>query len=83
MKTIAIFSVLASAALSLVAAEELKVEVTKAVECERKTEKGDLVSMHYRGTLADSGKQFDASMSCNELCTPTRTSTGQIPNQNF
>lgn len=81
MKTIAIFSVLASAALSLVAAEELKVEVTKAVECERKTEKGDLVSMHYRGTLADSGKQFDASMSYDELRPPTPPSIEQIPNQ--
>lgn len=70
MKTIAIFSILASAAIGLAAAEELKVEVTKAVECERKTEKGDQVSMHYRGTLADSGKQFDASMSYDKLSPP-------------
>lgn len=61
MRPFTLLSVIASAAISLVAAEELSVEVTKAVECTRKTEKGDTVSMHYRGTLADSGKQFDAS----------------------
>lgn len=53
------------AALATVAttilAEEVKIEVTKAVECERKSKKGDKISVHYRGTLQDGGKQFDAS----------------------
>lgn len=62
MKAALFLSVLASAAVGLVAAEDLKIDVTAVpIECERKTQKGDKVSMHYRGTLADNGKQFDAS----------------------
>lgn len=60
MKTAALVSVVAALAVGATAAD-LGVEVTHKVECERKTQKGDKVSMHYRGTLADSGKQFDAS----------------------
>jgi FK506-binding protein 2 len=49
------FLTLSIAALAaLVAAEEVKVEVTRAVECDRKSKKGDKISVHYRGT-------FDAS----------------------
>lgn len=61
MKATLFLSALASAAVSIVAAEDLKIDVTHAVECERKTKKGDTVSMHYRGTLLDTGKKFDAS----------------------
>ncbi|KAK8061830.1 hypothetical protein PG994_008196 [Apiospora phragmitis] len=43
------------------AAEELKIEVTQAVDCDRKTKKGDAVEMHYKGTLAANGNKFDAS----------------------
>lgn len=63
MKAALLLSVLASAVVSVVAAEELKVDVTLPVECERKTQKGDKVSMHYRGTLAKDGSKFDASTS--------------------
>lgn len=53
------------AALATVAttvfADEVKIEVTRAVECERKTQKGDKISVHYRGTLQADGSQFDAS----------------------
>lgn len=52
---------LAAAFAGLVAADELKIDVTHKVECTRKTQKGDAVSMHYRGTLQADGSQFDAS----------------------
>jgi FK506-binding protein 2 len=61
MKPILLITALASAAVSVLAAEELKIDVTFPVECERKTQNGDKVSMHYHGTLADTGKKFDAS----------------------
>lgn len=53
-------SLMASAAMGVLAADELKVDVTFPVECERKTQAGDKVSMHYRGTL-ENGNKFDAS----------------------
>lgn len=54
-------SLLASAAVGVLAsAEELKIDVTLPVECERKTQSGDKVSMHYKGTL-ENGNKFDAS----------------------
>lgn len=56
------FLTLSVAALATaVMAAEVKVEVTRAVECERKTQRGDKIEVHYRGTLQDGGKQFDAS----------------------
>ncbi|OAA56093.1 FK506-binding protein 2 precursor [Cordyceps fumosorosea ARSEF 2679] len=58
MKTAAVLSALVALAA---AAAELKIEVTHKVDCDRKTKKGDKVSMHYRGTLAADGSQFDAS----------------------
>ncbi|EGC48688.1 FK506-binding protein [Histoplasma capsulatum var. duboisii H88] len=39
----------------------LKIEKTHAVECNRRSAVGDVLSMHYRGTLASDGSQFDAS----------------------
>lgn len=51
-------------ALSLgtaVTAAELQIEKTHEVSCKRKTQNGDTVHMHYRGTLASDGTQFDAS----------------------
>jgi FK506-binding protein 2 len=57
-------AILASAATTVLAAD-VKVEVTRAVECERKSKKGDNISVHYRGNLqaedGSVGKQFDAS----------------------
>jgi len=53
--------VLASAALTVLAADEVQVDVTRAVKCERKSQKGDKISVHYRGTLASDGSEFDAS----------------------
>lgn len=55
-------AVLASAASTALAAdEELKIDVTRAVECDRKTQKGDKIEVHYRGTLQKDGSEFDAS----------------------
>jgi len=51
---------LATVATTVLAAE-VTIEVTREVECERKSKKGDKISVHYRGTLQDGGKQFDAS----------------------
>lgn len=48
-------------AATIATAADLQIDVTHAVECNRKTTNGDSVKMHYRGTLADTGKQFDAS----------------------
>lgn len=53
-------SLVASAAVGALAGE-LKIDVTQEVECDRKTKKGDTIEVHYRGTLASDGKQFDAS----------------------
>lgn len=39
----------------------VKIEVTTPVECQRKTQRGDKIEVHYRGTLASDGTQFDAS----------------------
>ncbi|KFH46485.1 hypothetical protein ACRE_027450 [Hapsidospora chrysogenum ATCC 11550] len=78
MKATLLLSVLASAAVSLVAAaEELDIKITQGVECERKTQKGDKVSMHYLGTLADGGKKFDASYDRNQPLT-FKLGSGQV-----
>lgn len=62
MKSTTILSALA-VAVNFVTAEELKIEVTHSTKCDRKTQKGDQVSMHYTGMLLDSGNKFDASVS--------------------
>lgn len=66
MKAAALVVALASACGSLVAAatEELKIDVTLPVDCDRKTKEGDKVSMHYKGTLQKTGEKFDASEQC-------------------
>jgi hypothetical protein len=46
--------------------------VTLPVVCERKTKNGDKIHMHYRGTLAADGSQFDASRSPSTLHRPLR-----------
>jgi len=54
------FSLLAAAAVGVLA-EELKIDVTLPVECERKTQAGDKIHVHYKGTLQSDGSKFDAS----------------------
>lgn len=59
-KILVTLSLLASAAVGVLAVDELKIDVTLPVECDRKTQSGDKVSMHYKGTL-ENGNKFDAS----------------------
>lgn len=55
---------LVAALLAVACAEKLKngleINVTKAVDCDEKTKGGDMVEMHYTGTLAN-GDVFDSS----------------------
>lgn len=73
-------SLLASATVGVLAAEELGIDVTVPVECDRKTRKGDKINVHYRGTLQSNGQQFDASKSPRHLvvtllCAPCNANT--------
>ncbi|RDW82499.1 peptidylprolyl isomerase-2 [Coleophoma cylindrospora] len=52
---------LVALASTAIAADSVTIDVTKEVECERKSQKGDKISVHYRGTLAADGSEFDAS----------------------
>lgn len=42
-------------------AAEVAIEYTHTNECSRKSQRGDTVQVHYRGTLESDGKEFDAS----------------------
>ncbi|KAG8949757.1 Peptidyl-prolyl cis-trans isomerase fpr2 [Tulasnella sp. 424] len=55
-------ALMASASEPKQAPEDLVIEKTHVPEkCQMRTRKGDQVVMHYRGSLFDTGKQFDAS----------------------
>ncbi|KAJ3227633.1 hypothetical protein HK099_001140 [Clydaea vesicula] len=41
---------------------ELLIEVLKKVDCDRKSEKGDVLSVDYTGTLFETGEKFDSSL---------------------
>lgn len=69
MQFLVTLSLLASAVGVFAAGDELKIDVTLPVECDRKTQTGDKVEMHYKGTL-ENGNKFDASTLI--LC-PTRS----------
>lgn len=61
MRLTLILALLATSAL----AEEVTIEVTNRVECTRKTQNGDAISVNYRGTLTD-GEEFDSSYKRNK-----------------
>ncbi|KAK4124235.1 hypothetical protein N657DRAFT_680259 [Parathielavia appendiculata] len=54
-------SLLASAAVGVAASDDLKIDVTLPVECDRRTQRGDTINVHYKGTLQTNGEKFDAS----------------------
>ncbi|RMZ77078.1 hypothetical protein DV737_g4542, partial [Chaetothyriales sp. CBS 132003] len=39
----------------------LEIDKLKVVECDRKSREGDKISVHYIGTLHETGREFDAS----------------------
>lgn len=43
------------------AAAEVTTEYTLTNTCSRKTQRGDSIEVHYRGTLASDGSVFDTS----------------------
>ncbi|KAI4181814.1 MAG: hypothetical protein LQ346_006691 [Caloplaca aetnensis] len=47
--------------LPLSLAAKVTTEYTHTNECSRKTQRGDSIQVHYRGTLESDGKEFDAS----------------------
>ena len=57
---------LLSSSTTLLAAAQLNIEVTKPVDCTRKTENGDTISVNYRGTLESDGSEFDSSYKRNK-----------------
>jgi hypothetical protein len=59
MKGLLSLTIAASAAVGALAS--LQIDVTLPVECDRKTQKGDVIDVHYSGTLASDGSKFDAS----------------------
>ncbi|KAL7273385.1 Peptidyl-prolyl cis-trans isomerase fpr2 [Rhizina undulata] len=61
MRLTALATLLVSSLALVSAADEFEIIKTTKVVCDRKTQKGDNISVHYRGTLQETGEQFDAS----------------------
>ncbi|KAF1343618.1 hypothetical protein BDV97DRAFT_380231 [Delphinella strobiligena] len=59
--TNALALLIASGSIVTALDKPLDIEVTRAVECERRSKSGDKIAVHYRGSLAADGKEFDAS----------------------
>ena len=55
-------AVVVIASIALCAASELKIDVLEEATCDRKSKKGDTLSMHYTGTLEKDGSKFDSSV---------------------
>ncbi|KAI8938860.1 hypothetical protein NX059_004721 [Plenodomus lindquistii] len=62
MRPLATFQALSLALLpSFSFAQHLGIDVTRPVDCTRKSKNGDKLSMMYKGTLQSDGSQFDSS----------------------
>ncbi|KAF2747444.1 hypothetical protein M011DRAFT_402310 [Sporormia fimetaria CBS 119925] len=62
MKVFAVLALALPAALAgIINNDHLKTEVLVAADCKRKTQAGDKINVHYRGTLESDGSEFDAS----------------------
>ncbi|CAF9932651.1 MAG: Peptidyl-prolyl cis-trans isomerase fpr2 [Heterodermia speciosa] len=59
LSTLALFAL--SFLKATLAADEVTTEYTLTNECKRKTQRGDSIQVHYKGTLASDGSKFDAS----------------------
>ncbi|KAF1963503.1 hypothetical protein CC80DRAFT_587901 [Byssothecium circinans] len=57
--TLSAFSLLLPVIAS--AQSSLGIDVTRHVECTRKSQKGDKIEVHYKGTLQSDGSKFDSS----------------------
>ena len=62
---------------STLAASEVTTDYLVTNTCARKSQKGDTVNVHYRGTLASDGSEFDASYNRNQPLTFT-VGQGQV-----
>ena len=58
-------------------AEEVTTEYITTVSCARKSQRGDTINVHYRGTLQSDGKEFDSSYNRNQPLTFT-VGKGQV-----
>jgi FK506-binding protein 2 len=56
MNLLLLLTLLATSAL----AAEVTIDITNPVECTRKTQAGDSITVNYRGTLPN-GEEFDSS----------------------
>jgi FK506-binding protein 2 len=61
MKLTTILCLATAAVADIINNEHLATEVVTPVDCKRKTIAGDKIHVHYRGTLASDGSEFDAS----------------------
>jgi len=50
---------------SFALAQDLGIDVTRPAQCTRKSQKGDRLSMMYKGTLQSDGTQFDSNYDSN------------------
>lgn len=77
LKGVIAISIIALFAIEVSAESKLKIGIKRRVEnCSLKTKKGDLVHMHYTGTLED-GTVFDSSVDRGQYFTFT-LGTGQV-----